>query len=176
MIIYIASSWKNQHGVEMLTALLREKGHTVISWIENNFGEMGAVKNINFEEWVKTEGAERSFDFDTNGAKNADLVIYYGPSGKDAAAELGIAYANAKPILGLYAKGEDFGLMRKMIVAWYDRYPELLKGVEQFEASGETPQVPPANTLWECNSCFKLETQNFKCTRCGNTTFTAGLI
>ena len=31
MRIYIASTWKNQHGVEMLTAILREKG--------NDFGE-----------------------------------------------------------------------------------------------------------------------------------------
>ena len=29
MTIYIASSWRNQHAVEMLTALLRERGHTV---------------------------------------------------------------------------------------------------------------------------------------------------
>lgn len=39
MNIYIASSWKNQHAVEMMTALLREKGHTVLSFIENNYGE-----------------------------------------------------------------------------------------------------------------------------------------
>src|SRR5574343_86553 len=88
MKIYIASSWKNQHGVEMLTKLLRDQGHEVISWVENNYGEgHGANKPINFEEWVKTEKADNSFYFDTEGARNCDIFIYYGPAGKDAAAE-----------------------------------------------------------------------------------------
>jgi hypothetical protein len=39
MKIYIASSWKNQHAVEMLTALLRDRGHEVLSFVENNHGE-----------------------------------------------------------------------------------------------------------------------------------------
>jgi len=52
MKIYIASSWKNQHGVEMLTALLREKGHVVVSWVENNYGEEHnhVTKKFPFEE------------------------------------------------------------------------------------------------------------------------------
>ena len=39
MKIYIASSWKNQHAVEMMTDMLRDKGHSVLSFVENNFGE-----------------------------------------------------------------------------------------------------------------------------------------
>ena len=34
MKIYIASSWKNQHAVEMMTDKLRENGHKVISFVE----------------------------------------------------------------------------------------------------------------------------------------------
>ena len=34
MKIYIASSWKNQHAVEMLTDILRYKGHDVVSFVE----------------------------------------------------------------------------------------------------------------------------------------------
>lgn len=37
--IYIAASWKHEHAVEMLTALLRQKGHEVLSFVENNHGE-----------------------------------------------------------------------------------------------------------------------------------------
>ena len=86
MDIYIASSWKNQHGVEMLTQLLREKSHNVISWVENNFGEdhNHVTKKFSFEEWVNSEESDQSFKFDTDGARKADLVIYYGPAGKDA--------------------------------------------------------------------------------------------
>lgn len=131
MKIYIASSWKNQHGVEMLTALLREKDHEVISWIENC--NLEGKQGLEFEKWIKTEQADESFSFDTDGATQSDLVIYYAPSGKDACAELGAAWATGVPIIGLYAKGEDLGLMRKMVRRWYGRYTELLEAVEAFE-------------------------------------------
>ncbi len=132
MKIYIASSWKNQHGVEMLTALLRAKGHEVISWVENNYGETHnhGTKAFSFEEWVNSSEANQSFEFDTKGATESDLVIYYAPSGKDACAELGAAWAAKVPIIGLYAKGEDLGLMRKMVDNWFGRYTDLLEAVD----------------------------------------------
>ncbi len=141
MKIYIASSWKNQHGVEMLTALLRERGHEVISWVENNYGETHnhVTKQFSFEEWVNSDEANQSFDFDTNGATTSDLVIYYAPSGKDACAELGAAWASGVKIIGLYAKGEDLGLMRKMVEGWYDRYTDLLEAIETINAEFEYP-------------------------------------
>ncbi len=134
MKIYIASSWKNQHTVEMLTALLREQNHEVISWVENNYGEghNHVTKNFDFETWVNSDESWQSFDFDTNGAATCDLFIYVGPSGKDAAAECGIAWAKGIPMIGLYAKGEDFGLMRKMFLKWYSKYTELLEAVNEF--------------------------------------------
>lgn len=134
MKIYIASSWKNQHGVEMLTALLREKGHEVISWIENNYGESHnhVTKEFPFEEWVNSEQANQSFVFDTTGATKSDLVIYYGPAGKDACAEMGAAWASDVPIIGLFAKGEDLGLMRKMVTKWYSRYMDLLNDLNLY--------------------------------------------
>lgn len=127
MKIYIASSWKNQHAVEMLTALLRERGHEVLSFVENNYGEgHSAKKPMDFEQWIHTEQADRSFEYDTHGATESDLVIYISPSGKDAAAECGMAWAKGIPIFALYAKGEDFGLMRKMFIKWFERYTDLL--------------------------------------------------
>lgn len=133
MKIYIASSWKNQHGVEMLTTLLRNKGHEVISWVENNYGEdhNHVTKKFSFEQWVNSSEADQSFRFDTHGATKSDLVIYYAPSGKDACAELGAAWASCVPIIGLYAKGEDLGLMRKMVTFWYNRYTEILDHVDR---------------------------------------------
>lgn len=135
MKVYIAASWKHQHAVEMLTAMLRERACEVFSFVENNHGEnpdakMKDKKPIPFEEWVWSESGRRSFDFDTRWAMGADLVIYIGPSGKDAAAELGMAYARGVPIHGLYAKGEDFGLMRR-IVEWHFDFKSLLEAVCQ---------------------------------------------
>lgn len=129
MKVYIASSWKNQHGVELLTKELRtHQSIEVASWIENNYGENHnhVTKKFDFETWVNSKESDQSFEFDTNGAGSCDLFIYYGPAGKDAAAECGIAFAKGIPMLGLHAKGEDFGLMRKMFLNWYSRIDVLI--------------------------------------------------
>lgn len=130
MQIYIASSWKNQHAVVMLTDLLRAHGHQVRSFVENNFEEgHGPDKPMPFEEWVSGEQADRSFDYDTKYACESDLVIYIGPSGTDAWAEVGAAWACGNRILGLWAKGEPAGLMRKM-VQWFSDHRALLAEIQ----------------------------------------------
>lgn len=130
MRVYIASSWRNEHGVTLLTAALRAQGHEVVSWIENNYGEHHnhVTKKMDFEAWVNSPESNQSFEFDTRGASSCDLFIYYAPAGKDAAAECGIAYNSPVPkaMWGLYAKGEDFGLMRKMFSRWFRTVDELL--------------------------------------------------
>lgn len=147
MKIYIAASWKHQHAVEMLTALLRERNFQVFSFVENNHGENPDAKKkdekpVPFEEWVWSESGERSFLFDTGWAMRADLVVYIGPSGKDAAAELGMAYARGVPIVGLFGKGEDFGLMRR-IVEWKFDYKEVL----EFACKREVQLIERASTI-----------------------------
>lgn len=127
MNIYIASSWKNQHAVEMLTARLRHSGHIVASFVEHNNYQF--YRDIPFDEWVLSEEAEQSFDFDMNAAMNSDLVIYVGPSGCDAWAEVGAAWASGVTVYGLFSKGEQIGLMRRM-VAWFKSVDELLVNIE----------------------------------------------
>ena len=139
MKIYIASSWKNQHAVEMLTALLREKKHEVLSFVENNHGEQKghaacdeSGEPIPFDVWVQSERGRLSFEYDTQGAILSDLVIYISPSGTDAWAEVGAAWGCGVPIIGLYAKGEQSGLMRRMMTEWANNYKELLVIVDFF--------------------------------------------
>lgn len=134
MKIYFASSWRHQHLVEALTKVVRNQGYEVISWVENNYeeGYNPGVK-MDFEQWIKTESAFKSFEFDTKGAAECDLFIYLGQAGKDAAAECGIAYASKKPtMVALYQKGEDFGLMRKMFTTWFSRIEDLTNFTEKF--------------------------------------------
>ena len=130
MKIYIASSWRNQHAVEMLTDLLRSLGHEVASFVEDNQFEGG-----DFDEWVETNQSNDCFDYDTDGATKSDLVIYIGPSGTDAWAEVGAAWAAGVPISGLWAKGEPAGLMRKMVY-WFTDYRELLKTIKPVKLKG----------------------------------------
>ncbi len=139
MKIYIASSWKNQHAVEMLTALLRDRGYEVKSFVENNHGEQAGhlatkdEKPIPFEEWVWSERGTKSFEFDTKWATESDLVIYIGPSGCDAWAECGAAWGAGVPILALSGKGEQVGLMRRMVLDWAPDYKTLLSLVDECE-------------------------------------------
>lgn len=135
MKIYIASSWKNANGVEMLTALLRDRGHEVLSWVENNYGEdhNHVTRKMDFETWVGSPESDQSFWYDVDGARYCDLFIYYAPAGKDACAELGAAWASNVQIVGLWAKGEDLGLMRKMIPHWFTRITDLLASLQKFE-------------------------------------------
>lgn len=64
------------------------------------------------------------------------MVIYVSPSGKDAAVELGIAYANGAIIFGLHAKGEDLGLMRKVVDNWFERYKDLIAEIDKLSNAG----------------------------------------
>lgn len=139
--IYIASSWRNAHGVELLTAALRAVGFTVISWVENNFSEdhNHVTKKMDFDTWINSENSYQSFAFDVAGAMGCDVFIYYGPAGMDACAELGVAWREAQIferenqllILGLWSKGENIGLMRRMVDCWFSRPSELLEYIKE---------------------------------------------
>jgi hypothetical protein len=127
--IYIASSWKNQHAVEMLTVKLREAGHEVISFVERAVNDEGRSSlKFDVEKWIWSDDGLDKFHYDTDGATKSDLVIYIGPSGTDAWAEVGAAWACGVPIWGLWAKGEPAGLMRRM-VTWYDDHKILLEAL-----------------------------------------------
>lgn len=141
MRIYIASSHRNQHALEMLSTMMLLKGHEVFSIAGHSAPEQ-AVSDLpmDFEEWNNTEHANHTFELHTKSAMSADLVIYISPSGKDAAAECGMAFAKGIPIFGLYEKSEDFGLMRKMMVRWFEHYDDMFREIDAYsevlEAAG----------------------------------------
>ena len=132
LTIYIASSWRNQHAVEMITTMLEERGHEVVSFVRKAVNAEGR-ENLRFDvdKWIASEEGRKKFEFDTNGATTSDLVIYIGPAGTDAWAEVGAAWASGKVILGLWAKGEPAGLMRRM-VTWYSNFQSILADIDSY--------------------------------------------
>jgi len=136
MRIYIAASWKHRYCVELLTAELRRHGYDVDSFVEHktdhefSTGEKGNGAGISFEEWVWSKDGEEKFKFDTDSAINADAVIYISPSGQDAWAEIGAAWASGVKIIGMSAKGEGVGLMRRM-VKWVTTMSGLMKELRE---------------------------------------------
>jgi len=134
MKIYIASSWKNQHAVEMLTGILRVFGHEVVSFVERAVTDEGRG-NLAFDvdKWIESDDGLDKFKFDLKGATTSDLVVYIGPSGTDAWAEVGAAWMARVPILGLWAKGENAGLMRRMMTGWYNNFQDLLDVIQDLK-------------------------------------------
>ncbi|MDR2892522.1 MAG: nucleoside 2-deoxyribosyltransferase [Deltaproteobacteria bacterium] len=129
MKIYIAASWKHQHAVEMLTERLEAEGHQILSWLREGRPEEAFLSRTELANFIYSDEGRRVFDFCADSARGADLLIYLGPSGCDAWAEVGAAYGSGVPILGLLAKSEDVGLMRHMVSHWYSSVQALLDAV-----------------------------------------------
>lgn len=143
--VYIASSWRHRHAVDMLAARVRALGMEVWSFVENVAGDERLLHGRtaagrvvpdadNFEAWMTSEDADRKFEAELSHATKSDLVIYLGPAGTDAWAEVGAAWQAGRPVYGLTAKGEPAGLMRKMIY-WCDNVEELLVKLAAEKAS-----------------------------------------
>lgn len=132
MKVYIASSWKNEHAVVMLTKLLRECKIEVLSFVENRTSKESVFDD--FDEWIESEDGKNKFIYDVKAAMTSNVIVYISPSGPDAWAEVGAAYASNKIVVGLRAKGETIGLMRRM-VAWYESVDELLERVIEYKRS-----------------------------------------
>ncbi len=129
MRIYIAASWKHQHAVEMLTERLEDAGHAVLSWLREGRPEEAFLSRRELAHFINSDEGRRVFDFCAGSATGCDLVIYLGPSGCDAWAEVGAAYGRGLPVLGLLAKSEEVGLMRHMVRSWHRSVTELLEAV-----------------------------------------------
>ncbi len=133
MKIYIAASWKHQHAVEMLTERLEADGHEILSWLREGRPEEAFLSRRELAHFINSEEGRRVFDFCASSATGADLVIYLGPSGCDAWAEVGAAYGRGVPVLGLLAKSEDVGLMRHMVLSWHTSVGGLCEAVGSME-------------------------------------------
>ena len=129
MRIYIAASWKHQHAVEMLTERLEDMGHEILSWLREGRPEEAFLSKRELAGFINSADGRRIFNFCVNSATAADLLIYLGPSGCDAWAEVGAAHGSNVPIFGLLAKNEDVGLMRHMVDEWFHSVQDLLKAV-----------------------------------------------
>lgn len=131
MKIYIAASWKHQHAVEMLTERLEKEGHSILSWLREGRPEEAFLSRRELEHFIYSPEGRRVFEFCADAVTGCDLVVYLGPSGCDAWAEVGAAFGRGVPVLGLLAKSEDVGLMRLMIRSWHSSVADLLKSIRE---------------------------------------------
>jgi len=141
--LYIASSWKYQDAVKELTAKLRDQGHSVASFVEQGEAIHNA-KDFEEEEWFKTSSAEERNLWNIQHAATADLVVYFGGSGKDAWAEVGVAFGNGNPIVGLWNEREEAGITRRL-VKWVEDFDSLIEVVNRFGKTKNLELVEPSH-------------------------------
>lgn len=134
LTVYIAASWKHQHAVEMLTGLIETQGHQVLSFVREacETEGRGNLKYEDLDAWIESEGGRKKFEFDLGSAIGSDVVVYLGPSGCDAWAEVGAAFGAGVPVVGLWSKGEPVGLARRMMQHWFRDHEALLAFLEGF--------------------------------------------
>jgi hypothetical protein len=145
-----AASWKHQHAVDMLTQQLESAGHEVLSWLREGRPEEAFLSQRELTHFINSSEGRRVFDFCASSATGADVVIYLGPSGCDAWAEVGAAFGSGVPVLGLIAKSENVGLMRHMVRSWHRSVTELLEAVSRMSSTRHAPiafsDPAPGNT------------------------------
>jgi nucleoside 2-deoxyribosyltransferase len=135
MDIYIASSARNLHGVQLLRNLLSGRGHRVLDWTAL---APPLPDHLSPEERrMALDSDERGeiFAFCAKACKEADALIYLGPAGQDAACEVGMAFAAGVPTIGLAAPTEKPGLiLNRAIRHWAANIEDSLKLIDSLAA------------------------------------------
>lgn len=132
MKIYIASSARNMHGVQLLRDSLAALGHQVLDWTAYAPPLADHLSPEARRAALDSDERGEIFDFCANACLEADLLIYLGAAGQDAACEVGMAYAAKVPVLGLAAPTEKPGLiLTRAVKAWFQDARALLKYIQE---------------------------------------------
>ena len=131
MKIYIASSFKNLHGVHLLRNQLSRLGHTVLDWSALAPPLPDGMPPETRRTLLDSDERGEIFDFCARACREADLLIYLGPAGQDAAAEVGIAYASGVKVYGVAGPLEAPGLiLTRCVDTWFNRVEPLLQKLQ----------------------------------------------
>ena len=130
LVIYIASSFRNLHAVQMLRDTLKKRGHVVLDW--SSYAPPLPDEMTPEERRAALDADEHGeiFNFCTMSCAQADLVIYLGQAGQDSACEVGIAFNAGVPVYGLAGVLEKPGtIMHRAVSQWFPDNKRLLTAV-----------------------------------------------
>ncbi len=132
--IYIASSFRHLHAVQLLTMHLKDMGFNVLDWTKKAVVPEGLTP-LERRAWMdKDDNGGSVYAFCREACTTADLVIYLGESGQDAGVEIGMARASNVPILGIRGPLEAAGLMlHGSCTYWVESIQSALVIMKQFE-------------------------------------------
>lgn len=110
LTLYVASSFKHLHAVQLLTRELKKQGYQVEDWTEKATPPEGLTP-AQRRDWMDTDHGGQVFNFCAKACETADMVIYLGMAGQGAGVEIGMAHGAGKPVLGIRGPLESPGLM-----------------------------------------------------------------
>lgn len=120
--LYICTTTRNLAAYRQLQQALELAPYEVQDWTRF-LPEPGP----DFDQRKNEDPHGAAFFFCSRALGGADLVVYLGPSGCDASAELGIAWASGVPVWGVPGPDEQPGVMIKGCVArWFPTLDALI--------------------------------------------------
>lgn len=126
LTVYVASSFKHLHAVQLLSRELHKQGYLVADWTQKATPPEG-LNAAQRRTWMDTDHGGEVFVFCAKACTTADLVLYLGTAGQDAGVEIGMAYAADRPVLGIRGPLESPGLMlHGAITAWAETVEQAL--------------------------------------------------
>jgi len=128
--IYLASSWRNQLAVELMTRKLEQMGHVGLS-NGRTLWTLARTRN-QMSGRFETNIARKAYHDVTSMISAADLIVYLGPGDADVWAEIGHAKALGKTIFGVWAANEQITISRWAVTAWVSSNCELIRHVNLF--------------------------------------------
>ncbi len=133
--IYIASSFRHIHAVQLLALNLQEMGYEILDWTRKASVPEG-LNPAQRREWMDTDdNGGTVYAFCKMACTSADMVLYLGQSGQDAGVEIGMACAKNIPILGIRGPLESAGLMLYgSCTHWVEDIAHALKLLQEIAA------------------------------------------
>lgn len=119
MNIYIASSARNLHGVQLLRDALIARGHKILDWTALAPPLPDHLSPEERRQALDSDERGEIFDFCRRACLEADAMVYLGPAGQDAACEVGMAHAAGVPTIGLAAPTEKPGLILNRAISYW---------------------------------------------------------
>lgn len=138
MKIYIASSFRNLSAVLLLQAALVDRGHTVLDWTRHAPPISNNMPLDERKALLDSDERGQIFDFCTEACGSADLVVYLGPAGQDAACEVGIAYSSGVHIFGIISPLETPGMiLNRCVSRWFSSCEPFFDAVGELQKTGQ---------------------------------------
>ena len=134
LTIYIASSFSNFHAVRLLTDRLSNEGHTVLDWTRKAPPLPPGMPVDERRAMLDADERGEIFRFCSEACACADLLVYLGPAGQDAACEVGMAWVSGIPVYGLRGRLEAPGLiLGRAVSRWFDDADDLMNALPNLQ-------------------------------------------